>query len=1686
MDKEVREIMGNPTIFDDKVIFGGDAVKPPVIVEGVGEDIVLSKAETEMLQLGPKFCLYKNLCEEEFEADVEECLMKVRWDLMGDDDKPEPDVVNIAWEIALGKEACNEIDEEIEEEKEIVEAEGRCIFDFRNKTMNLAKRRATDVKRNSRVIFPKKARSVEEESAMQTLRMELLTLFRQYTSEKCGKNGNQKGNLTKLQAEGLKSLKKRVKEGELVVIPTDKSGNLAVMTRKTYVESGMSHTRKDRGVGWEAVKNSQRELNGHVSMLIKIFKIGSYWKHSLRVRESMMGEGCAVCPLSLLFKDHKGWTASMGTLPPTRPVAGGHLGINLHISEIVSDILDPVVGEYVGGREIISAEDMVAQVEILNDENSNWTTTSYWGGLVEGEYRACTVCVGEEEFGWDDEDPELCCCEEDDGVDEEGRVLITQRGMMNLRRVRWECRVDYCEEDEDRVYSSGEVLPEDIQDQTTPMVVIGTDVVNLYPSLDITKVVEVVKEAILDIGISFDEVDYLEASRYVALNWSEAECQKSGLRRVLPRRRYRTGTRPGLTGEGPLGYQRGDQEQWIFPSVTLTQEEKRLLLATVIELATKAMFTHHYYGFAGKMFQQLEGGPIGLRGTCTIARLCMQVFDRIWWDKVEKQGVNIALYMRYMDDGRKFLHPIKRGWRWHDNALKFCLKWQKEDSSKSPLEVTVDVLRETVRGIASYLEFTFETGHDYSDDWLPTLDLSLLVDGRNQVNYRYFEKPTTTNTTLRKDTAMNENAKIQCLSNDMVRRLLNTRIELPPCYREEVVDWYGKKLMTSGYDRVQTKRILLSGMKGYLNKVKRRQQGGRRRVHDTAKESIGRRVRKKLLGRTSWYKGRKSKKEESKATGNRGTKRHRGESPPKTRAVLFIEQTPGGELSRRIKELLQRLEPTLGYSVRVVERTGRSVQSVFSQPALWQGLRCERSECVTCNQEGEEVPECTRSGIVYESVCIDCNPSATRRGELKDPESSKPTLYVGESSRTIQERASEHWGAAKRGDDRSHMVKHQTMEHGGKDPRFMFKIVAAPRTALSRQIREAVRIRRRGGAGSILNSRSEFNRCYIPRLVVEEEEEEAKKLRLQREEQELDELTKRLELEDMTWEERKRIEQTIAKKKRRRESDTQGEEDRQVGERRKSKKLRFSRIGEEWGAKTVGNLEVVEENRLIEDEQENRPGSLVVHLNWAPRSNKRKVPTHDLISTSITDYFTPKRMKCVEESSVTRELDCEEQDSWEQLAEDVMIAVETQSQVAPGTQQRMVDKYTVPEMKCQEQTIPRLVRGGEEDDKVEPWGGDGSWEGFADESMTTVEKQSLTNIEDQKRMVAKYKVPDLRNQEQTSPRLVRGEEVQFEEFDTDEDWEEIADASLSYLEVTGHCNPSRPVRPAKTLGEDDRKFGEDDLGHRKEDDMVENDVPDSPPHSNDGGYPPRPLIPTEGEKEEDTNVPDQRVRLVGGRGLDGPQSSGYNTRHGLVTPVRLSLITAGQAGHEGPNLLSDGGPFEESMCNDDILGPSTPQPATTVRREMMMNCKDDDSPTAGVCPVIPDRYSAHAVTSTPVPSMVGGNNHKEPTDKLSPISNTKVCKVTGARRKGDECLDVKDGMCLDHGGKAQQKWRLEWKTEKDAMGNDTKVKTRRYYWVCAFRKDERWSQTVLSFAGTARRDTIKTPDTTQGRGGDTE
>ena len=742
--------------------------------------------------------------------------------------------------------------------------------------------------------------------------------------------------------------------------------------------------------------------------------------------------------------------------------------------------------------------------------------------------------------------------------------------LKGLREVKWKEANGWVESDIDREILSTEALPEHLQDYETNMVLVGSDVVNLFPSLEVESVVKEVKEAIKKSKIKWEEIDYREGVRYLALNWDLETCKNSKLRRVLPVRRGKTGTRPGIKGAGPRGKLKGDQEQWIFQKVVLTEWEKNEIISEVVSLATKAMFKNHFYKFGGKIYHQARGGPIGLRGTCAVARIVMQLFDLKWGNILKDLGIVTWLNFRYVDDSRSLLPPIKPGWRWVGGQLVYTKRWEMEDSHVSGELRTKEILRATLMGVVDYLKFTVESGEEYVDGWLPTLDVSLKVDKDNSVQFKFFEKDTCSRKTVHKDSAMEENAKIQTVSNDLVRRLCNTRESMGAVELGAVVDGYGQKLTNSGYTQDQVCRILVNGVKGFEGRKIRCSREGRK-LYRTAKESMGARFKKKMLSKYSWYKGARSKAIDFYRGNRRGKKNVKGansreqmRAPPKT--VLFVEQTPMGELGRRLRELVTRLAPVLGFNIKVVERNGSALKSHFPQSSLWDGAPCGRPMCITCTQGAEIIPPCTRKSLVYENVCSTCNPGARAKGELVDVDPTIPSIYVGETSRTVQERAIEHWRAAKgsrKEKEGSHMRKHMELFHGGGEPTFVMRVVQFHRTALSRQCGEAIRIMIRGGAGSVLNSKAEFNRCYIPRLRVEEQDkiEEMEKL----EEQELAEVKENLLEEDRSWEQAK----GAARSRAARSTLTVGSSIKRGGTQegigRKRKKLKYEIVEDDWG-----------------------------------------------------------------------------------------------------------------------------------------------------------------------------------------------------------------------------------------------------------------------------------------------------------------------------------------------------------------------------------------------------------------------------------------------------------------------------------------------------------------------------------------
>ena len=200
-----------------------------------------------------------------------------------------------------------------------------------------------------------------------------------------------------------------------------------------------------------------------------------------------------------------------------------------------------------------------------------------------------------------------------------------------------------------------------------------------------------------------------------------------------------------------------------------------------------------------------------------------------------------------------------------------------------------------------------------------------------------------------------------------------------------------------------------------------------------------------------------------------------------------------------------------------------------------------------------------------------------KRGSLKNYDGFKPSLYVGETARSFKGRSKEHLDAFKTGSQTSNIRAHQDQCHGGsQDINFVFKIVGAPRSALSRQVGEAIRIRNRGGEGSILNAKGEYNRCTITRLTLGEEQEGEKTKPQKMDEGEGEQAYQWIENEGKNWilkksrgraKNDKLANQSLGKAKTQ-----EGGEKRRGGQdpltHGRVKKRKFQLVDTDWGNKT--------------------------------------------------------------------------------------------------------------------------------------------------------------------------------------------------------------------------------------------------------------------------------------------------------------------------------------------------------------------------------------------------------------------------------------------------------------------------------------------------------------------------------------
>ena len=220
-----------------------------------------------------------------------------------------------------------------------------------------------------------------------------------------------------------------------------------------------------------------------------------------------------------------------------------------------------------------------------------------------------------------------------------------------------------------------------------------------------------------------------------------------------------------------------------------------------------------------------------------------------------------------------------------------------------------------------------------------------------------------------------------------------------------------------------------------------------------------------------WLKDGKAKNNEDKSI--------------QTRTVHFVENTRGGELAKRLREVEKRTQRMTSFKTKIVEGVGSKLKNLLSNSNPWKGRTCGRICIPVDSQERRNrIAEKETSYMNQNTLTVTLRKKSTRRMERILKTRAFPSIYVGESGRSLHERAKEHWSDFESRSGDSHILKHWLNHHGGQGtPKFRIDGIKYCQDTPRRQVSEAVRIQYRG---QTLNSKSGFNRSGLSMLVLPE------------------------------------------------------------------------------------------------------------------------------------------------------------------------------------------------------------------------------------------------------------------------------------------------------------------------------------------------------------------------------------------------------------------------------------------------------------------------------------------------------------------------------------------------------------------------------------------------------------------------
>ena len=219
-------------------------------------------------------------------------------------------------------------------------------------------------------------------------------------------------------------------------------------------------------------------------------------------------------------------------------------------------------------------------------------------------------------------------------------------------------------------------------------------------------------------------------------------------------------------------------------------------------------------------------------------------------------------------------------------------------------------------------------------------------------------------------------------------------------------------------------------------------------------------------GEREFYRNRKERNSEKEA--NKYKDKAGWFDKTQNIACLFVPPTPEGQQAKLLRKTLNSCRTPDGRLIKVIEEGGVSLKQLLQKSDHNPRKSCVYDDCPICtntaNNTNNSLSRCQVHSVGYEIRCLECQDEGLK------------AIYYGETSKNGYIRGKQHLSDQLKDKECSVMSRHSKEFHNNKLIGWTMNIVNTFKSAMDRQIDEAVRINSNSSkADIVINNKAEWN-----------------------------------------------------------------------------------------------------------------------------------------------------------------------------------------------------------------------------------------------------------------------------------------------------------------------------------------------------------------------------------------------------------------------------------------------------------------------------------------------------------------------------------------------------------------------------------------------------------------------------------